>query len=235
MFNKIISLYPKYGYYEKYIIEVRDDTWGQKVGGLTTKRLKHGFFDQAYTHKSTSWKSKGGKMGTRNWHIRMKKENPAEYSKIQYNRIKQSLKYKHDFKGQKYRNLLELEVAKILDSQGYKFEYERQIKCGDKFYFPDFSIGNIMIECTFWYNVEQKAEELSQKIKNYQQLNRDLIIVTTKRFLKDYSRMLANLNVRVITPDSLTELLDGKNGRVRALNSASSKLSTDRAPAFRAY
>lgn len=54
VFNKIISLYPKYGYYEKYIIEVREDTWGQKVGGLTTKCLKHGFFDQTYTHKSTS-------------------------------------------------------------------------------------------------------------------------------------------------------------------------------------
>jgi hypothetical protein len=37
-------------------------------------------------------------------------------------------------------------------------------------------------------------------------------IVTTNRYLKEYSELLANLNVTVITPDKLTEVLDGNLG-----------------------
>jgi hypothetical protein len=105
-----------------------------------------------------------------------------------------------------------LEVAKILAERKSEFEYERHLKCGDKFYFPDFSIGELVIECTFWYDVEQKAKELSQKIEHYRKLNLQTVIVTTDRYLEKYSALLANLNVRVITPNQLTRLLDGNLG-----------------------
>ena len=206
---------PEQESFKRYIIELKEDTWGQQAGGLSTKRLKHGFFDQAYAQQSNSWKSKGGKTGTRKWHVRMKKEHPEEYSKIQYARIKQSLKYKYELNGQKYRNILELEVAKILVTQSKKFEYERHLKCGNKFYFPDFIIGEIVIECTFWYDVAEKVKELSQKIETYSKINLQTIIVTTDRYLTKYSELLANLNVTVITPNQLTEVLDGKSGRVK--------------------
>ena len=125
VFNKIIEVCPEQESFKKYIIEIKEDTWGQKVGGLVTKQREHGFFDKAYIEQSSSWKSKGGQAGTRKWHVRMKNEHPEEYSKIQYGRIKQSLKYKYEFNGQKYRNTLELEVAKILAEQRREFEYER--------------------------------------------------------------------------------------------------------------
>lgn len=110
---------------------------------------------------------------------------------------------------------MELEVAKILTAQGTEFEYERQLRCGNKFYFPDFIISELVIECTFWYNVEQKAKELSQKIENYRKLNLQTVIITTDRYLEKYSDLLSHLNVTVITPDKLTEVLDGKFGRVK--------------------
>lgn len=138
-FNKIIKICPEQEPFKRYIIELKDDTWGQKIGGVVTKQRKHGFFDQSYAQQSSSWKSKGGKIGTRNWHVRMKKEYPEEYSKIQYRRIKQSLKYKHEFNGQKYRNLLELEVAKILTAQRREFEYEPQLNAAINFTFPIFA------------------------------------------------------------------------------------------------
>ena len=72
-----------------------------------------------------------------------------------------------------------------------------------------------MIECTFWYDVEQKAKELSQKIENYRKLNLQPVVITTDRYLEKYSNLLSNSNVRVITPNQLTRLLDGKFGRVR--------------------
>ena len=72
-----------------------------------------------------------------------------------------------------------------------------------------------MVECTFWHDVRQRAKELSQKIENYHKLNLKIVIVTTNRYLEKYSELLTNLDVTVITPDKLTELLDGKFGRVR--------------------
>jgi hypothetical protein len=42
-----------------------------------------------------------------------------------------------------------------------------------------------------------------------------VLIVTTQKYIEKYSDLLTNLNVRVITSDSLTELLDGKFGRVK--------------------
>jgi hypothetical protein len=53
----------------------------------------------------------------------------------------------------------------------------------------------------------------------------------TKHALEQLRELLHNPNVRVITPENLTEILDGKYGRVRTPSGASSKLSTDRAPA----
>jgi hypothetical protein len=42
-----------------------------------------------------------------------------------------------------------------------------------------------------------------------------IFIVTTQKYLEKYSQLLTIPNVRVITPDSLSELLDGKFGRVK--------------------
>ena len=108
--------------------------------------------------------------------------------------------------------MLELEVAKILTEKGVDFEYERLLKCGNKFYFPDFIFGKIVAECTFWHDAEQRARELQRKVDQYLKLDFKLVlIVTTRRYLEEYSsRLLGNSNVRVITADSLSELLDGK-------------------------
>jgi hypothetical protein len=216
VFVKLVEICPECESFGKFIIEMKEDNWGRKLGGLSTKQRKHGFLDPKYEKQSASWKSSGGQVGTRRWHDRMKNERPQEYHQMQYDRIKQSLKYKHEYQGQKYRNLLELEVAKILTEKGVDFEYERLLKCDDKFYFPDFSFDRIVAECTFWHDVEQRARELQRKIDSYLKLDFEMVlIVTTQKYLEKYSRLLGNSNVRVITSDSLSELLDGKFGRVK--------------------
>lgn len=219
VFNKIIDACPEQKNFEKYITERKEDAWGQKLGGFRTKQRKHGFLDPAYTKQSISWKSKGGQIGSRKWHVRMKNEKPEEYHRIQYDRIKQSLKYKCEFNGRKYRNNLELEIARILSENHVEFEYERSLNCGNRFYFPDFIIGELVVECTFWNDVEQRAKELSEKIENYNKLKLETVVVTTQRYIEKYSALLAHLNVRVITSDKLIEVLDGKLGRVKRANS----------------
>ena len=71
------------------------------------------------------------------------------------------------------------------------------------------------VECTFWNNVNQKAKALSEKIRNYRKVDLETVVVTTELYVEQYSKVLNSLNVRVITPDKLTEVLDGKSGRVK--------------------
>ena len=215
VFDKLINVCPGQAKFRNFIVEIKEDNWGRARGGFKTKELRHGFFNTEYAEQSAGWKSKGGQIGTRNWHAKMKNEHPYEYGKIQYDRIKQSLKYKFEFNGQKYRNYLELAVAKILTKRGNPFEYERSVNYGIKCYFPDFTIGELVVECTFWDDVAQKAKELSDKIQNYRKLKIETIVVTSERYVKNYSELLSHLNVTVITPDKLTEVLDGKFGRVK--------------------
>jgi hypothetical protein len=215
-FIKLVEMCPQCDTFRAFIVSMKEDSWGRKLGGLSTKQRKHGFLDPKYEKQSITWKSAGGQIGPRRWHVSMKKEKPQEYHQIQYNRIKQSLQYRHEYKGQKYRNLLELEVAKILTDNGVEFEYESLLRCGEKFYFPDFVFNEAVIECTFWHDAEQRAEKLRQKIDNYLKLNfKMILIVTTQKYIEKYSQLLTNQNVRVITPDNLTRVLGGKYGRVK--------------------
>lgn len=108
-----------------------------------------------------------------------------------------------------------MEIAEILTKMALPFEYERSVNCGGKCYFPDFLIGEIAVECTFWDDAAQKAKELSDKVQNYRKLKIETIVVTSERYFKNYSVLLSYLNVTVITPDKLIEVLDGKFGRVK--------------------
>jgi hypothetical protein len=210
-FIKLVDLCPQCDAFRTFIINMKEDSWGRKLGGLRTKQGKRGFFNPIYSEQSGSWKSAGGQVGSRRWHAMMKTERPLEYHQMQYQKIKQSLKYKYEFEGQKYRNTLELEVAKVLKESGLKFEYEHLLRCGEKFYFPDFVVDGTIIECTYWHDTEQRARELRQKAENYLKLKfKIILIVTTQRYKEKYSRLLENSNVRVITLDNLREVLGGK-------------------------
>ena len=211
VFTKLVEMCPQCDTFREFITRVKEEQWGRKLGGRRTKQRKRGFFDPQYAKQSVSWKSTGGKVGLKRWHAMMKIERTLEYHRMQYEKIKQSLKYRHEYWGQKYRNELEVEVAKNLTQNGFKFEYERLLQCGDKFYFPDFVVDGTIIECTYWDDTEQRARELSQKIKNYLRPNLKTILIVTKQQYKEiYSKLLQNLNVRVITPDNLREVLGGK-------------------------
>jgi hypothetical protein len=66
-----------------------------------------------------------------------------------------------------------------------------------------------VIERTFWNDVIQKAMELSEKAESYRKLKIEKIVVTTDRYVEEYSEILALVNVTVITSNKLTEALDG--------------------------
>ncbi len=215
VFNKIVEICPEQKCFEEFIIETKQEGWGRKLGGLVTKQRQHGFLNPVYSEQSLAWKSNGGHIGTSKWHSRMREEKPEEYGRIQYERIKQSLSYKLEFDGKRYRNSLELEVAKILTQNNIGFEYEPVVKCDGRTYFPDFVVDKIAIECTFWDDVNKKARELTKKIQNYRKLELEIFVVTKGSYLDRYLKAFSPSNVRVITPNKLTKELDGKFGRVK--------------------
>lgn len=232
-FLKLIKICPQCEGFREAITGLKKDNWGRRRGGIITKQKKRGFFDPKYVEQQQSWRSIGGRIGSRKWHAQMRADKPLEYRRLQQEKIKKSLMYKYKYGSQKYRNILELAVAKMLTKRGIKFEYEPLVECENRFYLPDFTVENVVLECTYWNDVEQRAKELSQKIEGYSKSGfSEIFIVTFQKYRDEYSRLLESADVRVITPINLREMLDGKiwAGRGSARYSLP-KLSTDRAPA----
>jgi len=215
VFKTLVKMCPNCKHFENYILDRKMDNWGRKQGGLSTKQKGRGFLDPKYAEKAISWRRSGGRTGSRKWHAEMKIYHPMEYYQSQQKKLRQSLKYKHEYQDRKYRNLLELEVARVFAESGVQFEYERMYRCEDKFYFPDFTTNSAIVECTYWDDVEQRAKELRKKPADYTKSGpRRVFIVTFPEYKEKYSRLLRGSNATVITPEILREMLGGKTGRV---------------------
>jgi len=214
--QRLLELCPDLRNFENYIVDIKRENWGRKLGGLHAKKEQRGFFHPSYKEKRRVWRGKGGRMQLKKWHKTMREQEPEEYRKIQHERLKKSFNYKHLYGRQKYRNLLELSVAKILTESRIQFNYEPVLKCAGKFYFPDFIINNnLIIECTFWHDVKQRAEGLREKIKDYKEFGIDnIIIITLPKHVDEYSKLLESSGAIVITINSLRNLLAGGVGRV---------------------
>jgi hypothetical protein len=224
-FYKLVEMHPRCKDFRDFIANLREDNWGRRLGGFRAKQKERGFFDPKHAKQRQLWRSNGGKIVLRRWHARMKANKPSEYRRTQQQRLKQSLKYKYKYHGQKFRNILELNIAKILTENSVKFEYEPMLNCEGKIYFPDFMINNVIIECTFWHDIKQRAKELRRKIDDYLKLKiRDILIVTLPKYIDGYSKLLDNPNVMVITPETLRNMLGGS---MRAGRESSRKLSTE--------
>lgn len=233
VFRKLVATFSECVKFRTSLTGLRKDNWGRRLGGFDTKKSGHGFFDPKYAQQQHSWKCRGGRVGSRNWHTQMKINKPYEYPQMQQGKIKQSLKYKYKYHNQKYRNALELDVARILTENGVRFEYEQLVNCENRFYLPDFTIDRVILEATYWHDVEQRARELNQKIRDYQKSGfSETVIVTIQKYKSQYSRLLHGPNVAVITLENLREIVGGKIWAGRgSLISSLPKLSTDRAPA----
>lgn len=224
-FHKLAEMHPRCKDFRDFIANLREDNWGRRLGGFRAKQKERGFFDPKHAKQRRLWRSNGGKIVLRRWHARMKANEPSEYRRTQQQRLKQSLKYKYEYHGQKFRNILELNVAKILTENSVKFEYEPMLNCEGKIYFPDFMINDVIIECTFWHDIKQRTKELRRKIDDYLKLRiRDILIVTLPKYVDGYSKLLDNPSVMVITPETLRNML---GGNMRAGRESLRKLSTE--------
>jgi len=119
--------------------------------------------------------------------------------------------------GEKMYNRLEVSVARVLDSLGLEYVYEKLLEVKNKngFLSVDFVLPNtpnLFIEATYRTNSEEKIRELRKKwglIKN-QHPNAKLIVVTEYGKLEEY-RALAQIDINVFTLIMLERyLIDAK-------------------------
>lgn len=164
--NKILRLLGKnFGDIRESVKEKLSDSWGQKKGGLLLikKKKSEGTFEETI-EKLKQLSSERMKQ----WHAKIRAEDPLKYHTTQYDRFKKIGGYSVFCGNIKVRNQLEAQIANFLNLQNVKFEYEPCLLLNGKAYFPDFKIGNLIIEATFWSRPKKdKIDYLKTKVKAY--------------------------------------------------------------------
>jgi len=153
--------------------------WRQKKGGKERiKKCKlNGNFEQLKKDLVNSLKR---------WHEEMKLSYPDIYYLSQYQKLKKMGLYRFKtLRGEIVRNILEMEVANELFKNHINYEYEPYLRINQKAYFPDFKIGNIIIECTAW-DSEEKAKKLKEKMQNYMKCNFKTFLIIDEKVIKFY-------------------------------------------------
>ena len=169
---------------EESSIEIKElqDNWKQVLGGKACVKSKKekGIFDEQLKNAQ-----KLGTEGIKKWHKKMKEENPKEYHLKQYEKFKKIRGYKFlTLKGERVRNKLEKDVADTLNKLGLDYKYEVLIKSEDRWFFPDFMIGEkIIIECTAWEG-ETKAYQLLEKIEYYKENYKVFVVIPKHLYMK---------------------------------------------------
>jgi len=160
--------------------------WGRVKGGkncLAAKKMKGTW--QSNFRKMMRGSSKNLKA----WHKKMKKEHPIDYHLDQYRRFKKIGGYKYTTRrGEKVRNILEKKVADLLYEDGFAYEYEPLVKGLKNYYFPDFKIGPLIIECTMWRG-EEKAYKLLHKIRDLEKAGFEVIVVVPPELRRFYKAL----------------------------------------------
>ncbi len=183
------------------IKNILPSNWGQKIGAKNAYKLKlkNGTFKE-----NLEKMNKASSIYKKKWHKYMKENNLERYHKLQYEYFKKIGGYKYKTKnGEKVRNLLEKETADYLISRNLSYEYEPMIKLDDKVYFPDFKVGNLIIEVTDWKGL-MKIEKLKEKQINFEKNGLKVLLVVSQRVAKSYEGKGFNL---VVGQNSLSNFL----------------------------
>ena len=179
---------------ENFVISELDDNWGRFKGGvnLIKKHKLNGTYKSYLIHLK-----KRGKRVFSNWHKTMKKNNPELYYKMQHEKFKRiGIDKYRTKKGHLVRNKLELDIANFLYSKGFEYEYEPYLKINNSVYFPDFKIGNFIIECTAWRGY-LKISSIRKKIRDYEKAGfsvRYVIPPEIKKFYKAFKSRIIEDN-----------------------------------------
>lgn len=164
---------------EQIIQKRLDKNWKQRIGGKASYLKKV----RSKTFRKNLIKMK--KASSR-LHKKLRKELGEKYFLEQYERFKKIGSYKFKTKrGELVRNTLEKKIADTLFQFGINYQYEPCINVNKKYYFPDFKVGNLIVECSMWKGFD-KAMKLKKKIKDLQQRGYKVFVITPNNLRKFY-------------------------------------------------
>lgn len=164
---------------EQIILKRLNKNWKQKIGGKNCylSKIKAGTFKKNLIKM---------KRASRMLHKKLKKELGRKYYLDQYERFKKIGGYKIRTNcGELVRNILEKKIADILFQSGVNYQYEPCININKNYYFPDFLINDIIIECSMWRGFD-KATKLKKKIKNFEKAGYKVFVVVPNNLRKYY-------------------------------------------------
>ena len=170
--------------------ELVDCNDSRRIGGKKAyeKSVSQGRFEEIHSKMR-----KASSKYMKNWHSKMKLTNKKQYYELQYSRFKKIGGYfTKTIRGDLVRNWLEREVADFLHSNGVSYEYEKLVLANNNVYFPDFVVGNIIIDCTYWKGL-YKLPSLKKKISDLKKENFVVFIVIPKALASFYKPIENNI------------------------------------------
>lgn len=183
--------------------ELLPENWGVILGGKSKSR-------QYKCNLTKEQRIKGSKNGMKSLRRKFGKEKMKKVSSyagcMSVKSNKSYLRKTIGPKGEKMFNELEKEVAEILLKLGLDYKYEDVLHLKNRHIVPDFIINQILIECTYFWRIDQKARTLKEKFnKILNETKIDRIVVITKEEMKSEYNSLLGAMVDVITPKELPE------------------------------
>jgi len=177
--------------------QIVHDNWGRSIGG----KVKFERYGCQFTLEQR--RIAGRKTGSAN--------TLEHLVKISSSGGVASVKSKANFRrkvvgprGEMMFNKLEREVATILLSIGVNYEYEKVFRRSSNHVIPDFTVGDVLIECTYDTRVDWKARTIIVRFKPllscFQQLR--LVVITTDKLKPEYYNHL-NGFATVLKPSEL--------------------------------
>jgi len=179
---------------DEWVEKILSGNWGRVRGGIKTQQKLR--IDPNFRNKWRQIRKKAGRKirvkFLKNWDIGFRKAGKR-------NTIGP--------KGEKMFNEHEKRIAEFLLAKNKNYEYERLIKLNGNFYFPDFIIGNTIIErCGFFTKTYLKV--LKKKIEDYSKYWKGKVIIIYPDKFSDIIKSLIAENPKfiLIKEDNLDDM-----------------------------
>jgi hypothetical protein len=100
-------------------------------------------------------------------------------------------------RGELMFNDLEADAANALFAARTNYRYEPQIVAGKRLIIPDFTVGDLVIECTRWVNAKEKSASLRAKFELISQAhpNSRFLVVTVPSLKNRHARGMGDIRV----------------------------------------
>lgn len=143
--------------------------------------------------RNPKFMEEGNIKGRKTMKLNNPSKNPITKEKIRNSLIKLYNKHPEKLLNARLKRnqmtLIEKKVSEYLDELGISYEWNKYVKTINTFRFPDFKIGNLIIECDglYWHNKQKDKDESRQR--ELEALGFKVIRFNDKQILKNFDEV----------------------------------------------